>query len=231
MKEGWKKIYSEDGTLLYEGFTLFGKPYGAGTSYYSNGNKCHEGVFDIKGLVQGRQYYMNGNIRFEGSYRINRAYGPNYPVYGTCYDEDGIEYFRGELSHSIGGVGYCSVKEPKEFGPIHLKDEPDLKMFMWEHEAKRTHKYCYVDIRNKQERQQFIEFLEKQGFLCEEDEAINREEAISSILPITVDLDTKIYGHMGNITCAAAAVTSRALITVDEFYSVFRLISSVDDSL
>ena len=140
MKEEWKKIYSEDGKLKYEGFTLFGKPYGAGTSYYSNGNKCQEGVFDIKGLVQGREYYRNGNLRFEGTYRINRGYGPNYPVFGICYDETGKEYFNGEISLWAGGVGYRSVEEPKEFGPIPLEGAPDLKMFMWEDDARRTRK-------------------------------------------------------------------------------------------
>ncbi|MBO7451057.1 MAG: hypothetical protein J6U54_11900 [Clostridiales bacterium] len=138
MNGEWKKIYAEDGTLMYEGSTLFGKPYGLGTSYYSNGNKCQEGIFDVKGLVQGREYYMNGILRFEGTYKINKAYGPNYPVYGTCYDKDGNEYFQGRLSLKFGGVGYPSVTKPEEFGPIPLECAPELEKFMWTDEKRRT---------------------------------------------------------------------------------------------
>lgn len=221
MNEEWKKIFSEDGKLMYEGFTLFGKPYGAGTSYYSNGNKCQEGVFDIKGLVHGREYYQNGILRFEGTYRINRAYGPNYPIFGSCYDKNGNEYFNGELSHRTGGVGYRSVEEPKDFGPIPLEGAPKLNKFMWEDDARRTRKYCYVKITKKKERMCFIEFLEKKGFKCDEDIVTTRENTINSNLPITVDFRKKAYGYMGNITCAAAAATSKVLISADDFYKLY----------
>ena len=53
-KTEWKKIYNGD-VLVYEGFTINGKPYGAGTTYYKNGNKFEEGVFDVKGFVAGNQ--------------------------------------------------------------------------------------------------------------------------------------------------------------------------------
>ena len=50
----WNKLYYKSGKVIYEGYTLNGKPYGAGTAYYVNGNMYREGVFDIKGLVFGR---------------------------------------------------------------------------------------------------------------------------------------------------------------------------------
>lgn len=130
----WKKIYNDDGTLIYEGFTLNNKAYGAGVSYYENGNPLHEGVFGIKGLLIGREYYPNGNICFEGVLRLNRGYGPNWPEYGTWYSEDGEELFHGKFGIRRGGVGFPTVTEPMNYGMAHFKSRLDV--FMWE-DAKR----------------------------------------------------------------------------------------------
>ena len=128
----WTRIYSEDNVLLYEGFTLNGKPYGEGISYFHNGNKYQEGQFGIKGLLSGKEYYPNGNLRFEGEYRLNRAYGPNPPVDGSFYDEDGNLVFRGKFQLRVGGVGYPWVVDPKSYGSIPQKDRPaDLHYVMW----------------------------------------------------------------------------------------------------
>ncbi len=130
-QEVWKKIYSPEGILIYEGFTAGGKPSGAGTSYFANGSKHQEGVWDIKGLVSGREYYPNGRLRFEGAYVLHRAYGPNYPIYGSCYDEDGKLYYNGKLTITKGGVGYPMVEYPPQFGPVMQKNplRPDVKMW------------------------------------------------------------------------------------------------------
>lgn len=114
MEEKWKKIYSKDHKLMYMGFTVDGKPFGTGISYYENGNKCQEGVFDRKGLVYGKEYYQHGILRFEGVYTRNKGYGPNYPTYGTCYDEDGNEIFYGELKiRKMGSMGFPKVVRPE----------------------------------------------------------------------------------------------------------------------
>ena len=87
-------------------------------------------MFDVKGLVYGREYYPNGKIRFEGAYKINHGYGPNYPEYGRCYNEDGNMYYEGKLSVKRSGLGWPSVKMPKEFGSIP-QSHPDLRYIDW----------------------------------------------------------------------------------------------------
>ena len=75
----------------------------------------------------------------------------------------------------------------------------------------------YVDVRDKKERQIFIEHLEKHGFNCDEDEVTTRQSTIDSIFPITVDTLHKKYGHLHNVTCSAAAATSARLVFAAEF--------------
>ena len=70
-------------------------------------------------------------------------------------------------------------------------------------------------------RLRFIEFLEERGFKCDEDITTTREKTINSNLPIIVDCENEAYRCMGNITCAAAAVTSKTLISVDDFYKFY----------
>ena len=41
-----------------------------------------------------------------------------------------------------------------------------------------------------------------------------RDGTIASLFPIKVDIDGKVYGHIGNVTCAAAAATSKRMCTV-----------------
>lgn len=131
-KPKWTKLFSEDGILLYEGSTLFDKPFGAGTAYFPNGNIYQEGIFDIKGLLYGREYFPTGQLRFEGCFEICRGYGPNYPVFGKCYDEAGRMYYEGQLEIQRSSVGYPSVLEPKAFGPVPQNESPRLDYFMWE---------------------------------------------------------------------------------------------------
>ena len=128
----WRQLFSKDKDLLYEGFTVNGKPYGSGTSYFPNGQKYQEGVFDIKGLLYGREYFPSGLLRFEGMYRLCTGYGPNYPVYGNCYDADGKKYYSGEIKIRFGGVGYPSVVEPSEFGPVAQRERPSIDIWGFE---------------------------------------------------------------------------------------------------
>ena len=76
---------------------------------------------------------------------------------------------------------------------------------------------CYVDERDSQKRQVFIEYLEKHGFKCDEDEVTTRQSTIDSRFPITVDTYHKKYGHLHNVTCSSAAATTGKIITVAEF--------------
>lgn len=75
----------------------------------------------------------------------------------------------------------------------------------------------YVKVKGEQERKSFIEYLEKHGFKCDEDEVTTRQSTIDSIFPITVDTLHKKYGHLHNVTCSAAAATSARLVSAAEF--------------
>ena len=127
----FKRLYDNQGNLLYEGYTLNEAPYGAGTVYYANGNKYQEGRFDIKGLLEGREYYPDGHIRFQGIFRIHDAYGPNAPVYGKFYDESGKLIYDGKFEVRSGGVGYPTVKKPESFGSIVQNGRPKYRFLQW----------------------------------------------------------------------------------------------------
>ena len=128
----WSKICSENGSLQYEGFTLGGKAFGPGTSFYENGRPCHEGIFGIKGLHLGREYYPNGQIRFEGLFKLNTGYGPNRPEYGTWYSESGEKLFHGEFRVNCSGLGFPFVKTPENYGKAYYSEGPNDFVFMWE---------------------------------------------------------------------------------------------------
>lgn len=134
MKQTYQRFYAEDGSLLYEGFTLANKAYGAGTEYYPDGSPFHEGIFGIKGLLLGREYYPNGKVRFEGVYKLNKAYGPNSPEYGTWYGEDGKELYHGLFAITRGGVGYPTVTTPAGYGPAANRTDLEEHLFMWSDE-------------------------------------------------------------------------------------------------
>ena len=134
----YMRLMNKDGTLLYEGDTLFDKPYGKGKTYFSNGKLYQEGEFGIKGLISGKEYYPSGNIRFEGTYAINQGYGPNYPIAGKCYDDAGQLYYEGKIQCKFGGVGYPTVSTPEKYGPIAQSNRPDISYFIWEDEKRHT---------------------------------------------------------------------------------------------
>ena len=75
----------------------------------------------------------------------------------------------------------------------------------------------YVKVKGEQERQAFVEYLEAHGFKCDEDEVTTRQSTIDSKFPITVDAGNKLYGHLHNVTCSAAAATSARLVSAAEF--------------
>ncbi|MBR5357952.1 MAG: hypothetical protein IK128_01915 [Clostridiales bacterium] len=79
---------------------------------------------------------------------------------------------------------------------------------------------CYVRIRGKEARVLFVEFLEKNGYACEADGSTSREEVIKTRFPVAVDINRKLYGCLHNTVCAAAASSSRSLLSVEEFYEL-----------
>ena len=120
-----KKLYSESGELVYEGYTTLDKPYGLGVAYYSNGNKYREGIFGRKGLLEGKEFYSNGQVKFEGTMIINNGYGPNFPKMGNLYNEDGNLIFSGKFEWKKGGVGWPMMKYPSY--KFEEEDKPEIK--------------------------------------------------------------------------------------------------------
>ena len=133
----WKQLFSNKGKLVYEGYTLNDKPCGEGTAYYPDGKIYQEGIFDIKGLIKGTEYYPNGKIRFKGEYKINRGYGPNYPVGGTCYNKKG-EPIHGGVHVERSGSGYPLIRWPEGCEKIPREKHPDIPVLMWEDKEDQT---------------------------------------------------------------------------------------------
>lgn len=123
-----KRIFSEDNILLYEGYTLNGSPYGFGKAYFENGKVYREGIFDVKGIVQGKEYYPSGQLRFEGQWSITYGYGPNAPFNGNAYDEDGELIYLGKFEIKRGGVGWPMIQKPKGF-PHEQKQRPKIQYY------------------------------------------------------------------------------------------------------
>jgi len=132
----WEKVYDEDVILVYEGYTLDHKAFGAGRAYFPDGSLRQEGIFGLKGLLSGKAFYPNGVIRFEGLFRLNQGYGPNFPDYGIWYDRDGRMLYRGKFGVARSSLGFPRVEKPEGFGSV--PDNKQLKgaIFMWE-DAKR----------------------------------------------------------------------------------------------
>ncbi len=132
MTPEYRRLFREDGSLLYEGCTVHGKAYGPGRSYDMNGSPLHAGLFDIKGLLIGREYYPNGQVRFEGIYQLNTGYGPNWPEYGTWFGEDGTKRWHGRFTVRRSGLGYPTVVQPDGYGIASFPSQLGDHLFMWE---------------------------------------------------------------------------------------------------
>ena len=139
----WKKLYDKNGHLVYEGYTLLGKPFGRGTVYFPNGNKFQEGKFAEKGLVgYGREYWSNGKLKAEAKFIKNRRYGPNYPSVGTFYNQEGVKVFSGAFTISGGSIGGGWVHNPEGYKETLPEDQlPDIHYFMWDDRFELEHPY------------------------------------------------------------------------------------------
>lgn len=121
----YKRLHGEDGKVVYEGYTLYNAPYGFGKAYFSNGQIYREGIFDMKGIVQGKEYYPSGQLRFEGQWCLTGGYGPNAPCDGNAYDEDGQMIYSGKFEIKRGGVGWPMIQNPNGF-PLEQKERPKI---------------------------------------------------------------------------------------------------------
>ncbi len=81
---------------------------------------------------------------------------------------------------------------------------------------KHKKKELYIDVK-KENREHFFSSFEKKGF--EIDKRFSKEELIKSVLPITLNFETKEIGRMGNVTCACVASKHGMIMKEDEFWT------------
>ena len=81
----------------------------------------------------------------------------------------------------------------------------------------------FVRFSSKEDRIRFIEFLEAEGFSCEESRSFSRQSTIDSDLPLVIDYAAKSIRHMGNVTCAAAAAGAGVIMSDRDFYLLYSL--------
>lgn len=91
---GYKKVYSDNGSLLYEGTLKGGKFDGYG-ALYNNGNKVYEGFWN-EGEMNGygTLYNPNGNIKYQGGIRDGNANS-----WGTYYNDNGTISYQGDFKY------------------------------------------------------------------------------------------------------------------------------------
>ncbi len=98
------KLFYETGQLKYEGEYKMGAsgaiPNGRGISYYPDGQRHFDGIFNDWSIDIGVEYYPNGQIKFEGIFNKRpRAYiGPRYYASGVLYRDDGSKWFIGTFN-------------------------------------------------------------------------------------------------------------------------------------
>lgn len=74
----------------------------------------------------------------------------------------------------------------------------------------------------KESRKDLIEFLEQQGYVCEEDNVTNREIVLNTRLPVVVNVIDRKYSMLHIVVCAAASIASNMLISEEEFYVLYK---------
>ena len=81
----------------------------------------------------------------------------------------------------------------------------------------------FVRSFDRESRLELLDFLESEGFTYLVDNVQNRDDIRSSGLPLSINLAKKEISRMGNVTCAAAACSSKMVISEAEFYILYEL--------
>ena len=71
-----------------------------------------------------------------------------------------------------------------------------------------------------EERRQLIRFLKAEGFHT--DKQFSEEDLLSSPFPVAVHMDKKTLNILGGAAIAGAAAASDVILTVEEFYTIYR---------
>jgi len=80
----------------------------------------------------------------------------------------------------------------------------------------------HVYTADKESRKDLVEFLEQQGYVCEEDNVTNRDKVLNTRLPVVVNVIDRKYSMLHNVVCAAASIASNMLISEEEFYVLYK---------
>ena len=71
-----------------------------------------------------------------------------------------------------------------------------------------------------EERKQLLEYLKGEGFRF--GEQFSEEDVLTSPFPVSIHTDDKTIGILGGAAIAGAAAASDVILTVSEFYTVFK---------
>ena len=80
----------------------------------------------------------------------------------------------------------------------------------------------HVYTADKESRKDLVEFLELQGYVCEEDNVTNRDKVLNTRLPVVVNVIDRKYSILHNVVCAAASIASNMLMSEEEFYVLYK---------
>ncbi len=80
----------------------------------------------------------------------------------------------------------------------------------------------HVYTADKESRKDLVEFLEQQGYVCEEDNVTNRDKVLNTRLPVVVNVIDRKYSMLHNVVCAAASIASNMLISEEGFYVLYK---------
>ena len=84
-------------------------------------------------------------------------------------------------------------------------------------QMKRTQHFINA---SRDERQQLIEYLKAEGFHI--DERFSEEDLLCSPFPVAVNMDEKALSILGGAAIAGAAAASDVILTVEEFYEIYK---------
>lgn len=79
-----------------------------------------------------------------------------------------------------------------------------------------TEKAFFVDIRNYNDRKQFINDILNIGYIKLKSNISSKEDIINSIFPISINLEKLEVDYIKNTTCAAAAITNKSIFITPE---------------
>lgn len=84
----------------------------------------------------------------------------------------------------------------------------------------RNRRELYIRPSSMAERERLVDYLESKGYSY--NGFMDRDDVLTSFLPVVADLKDKVIRRMGNVTVAACAAQSKVLLTTGEFYKLLK---------